>query len=73
MSTQAAEKPTRESSSIRIGKLATFIGPVYSATSSCFVDSADCNGGEDFVVKNDRGAKFLAIDAFKLEYNAPPI
>lgn len=32
---------------------------------------AVCAGGEDFVVKNDRGAKFLAIDALKLEYNAP--
>lgn len=32
-------------------------------------DSVSCKGGDDFVVKNDKGAKWLAVDALKLEYH----
>lgn len=31
--------------------------------------SITCKGGVDFVVKNDKNAKWLAIDALKLEYH----
>lgn len=32
-------------------------------------NSVTCKGGDDFVVKNAKGAKWLAVDALELEYH----
>ena len=31
--------------------------------------SVVCTGGENFVIKNDKGAQYLALDALQLDYN----